>query len=188
MSPIQSHKGKLVVRHSSMAPSPYLKSLSPFLKDIRSFCLSHNKMATAVDVGCGNGRNSTALMGMGYEVISFDRQPDYGYPIELGEKEMPIFNGSANIVLLQYILMFLKDDGSGTAPIYRVIQQAFDMCGYPGAIVVELCPVKNSLYSAAELDKIQADIIKMAHGCGWREYRAKRFHFTVTNRFSPDPS
>jgi hypothetical protein len=143
--------------------------------------MSQNMMPRAVDVGCGNGRNSKFMAGLGFEVISFDRKPDYGHQIELGERELPVFPGTANVVLLQYVLMFLEH-GSGMTPRYKVIMQSLGMCGFPGAIVVELAAVKSSLCkTTGDCLTIKDGLVRMAKSARWEVRDDRGLHFTLTN-------
>lgn len=180
MTPIHRANGKVVsVRSGHVTPSPYLRKIRPFLDGIGSFCRKHKEHAPrAVDLGCGNGRNSRLMAEAGYEVMSFDRVPDHGHALELGKDDIPLFGGTVNVVLLQFVLMFL-----GEKEIDKVIRQSFELCESPGAIVVELCPVKTGLFpEPKQLDAIQSRIIKAAkEDRGWWAYKPLRHHFVVTN-------
>ena len=125
MTPISTHDGRLVVRGGDRSgPSPYLKSLKETLDVAFTRINSHSGTPKALDLGCGNGKNSEWLKGLGYEVLSFDQKPDYGYPIVLGRKPLPVFSDSVNVFLLQYVLMFLEP-----GEIEHLVTEILRFCG-----------------------------------------------------------
>lgn len=161
MTPISIYKGKQIVRHSSQNPTPYLKKADTFLIDMVGKCVSHGVTPNAVDIGCGTGRNSNYLKELSFTVYSFDRKPDYGTQLELGNR-LPITSGTIHVVLLQFVLMFLKRD-----IIKRVVKQAFEICADRAMIVIELATVKSSLYNETQLVGILEDIEKRAIQLGF---------------------
>lgn len=60
-----------------------------------------------VDIGCGNGRNSRYLKKNGATVFSYDMIPDYGEYLILGRDTIPLSDSSVDIVLANYVFMFL---------------------------------------------------------------------------------
>ena len=104
---------KKIVRSPHSAPTPYLKSLSGLFGKIinnRGCIWGHKEVIKVVDLGCGNGRNSKYLESLFFNVLSFDKQDDYGYLLYLEKQSIPIFGGEVNIFLLQYVLMFIHPD------------------------------------------------------------------------------
>ena len=161
MTPISRHNGLPVVRHSSSQPTPFLVAQQHRLLCIAVNCmLKKDRRPRAVDLGCGNGRNSEYLKSLSFDVLSFDRKPDYGCQFELGEKDLPVPNGTVNVVLLQYVMMFLPC-GSGMSPFSRVIQQTVKMMTSPSMAVVELADVKNSLFHGKHLSDLLDVVEKM---------------------------
>lgn len=99
---------KVSVRCGKHTPTPYL----------RANC--HNMLApgmiinnaVVVDLGCGNGRNSRYLcntLGVPRNLYALDIHTDYGDKCDIGSDYLPIRDGEANIILANYVLMFLKE-------------------------------------------------------------------------------
>lgn len=63
---------------------------------------------TVADLGCGNGRNSIFMMDQGCRVVSFDMKDDYGIGCLLGVDKIPLADKSCDIILINYLLMFLN--------------------------------------------------------------------------------
>jgi tellurite methyltransferase len=77
-------------------PTPYLK------KNVKLF----PERGKVLDIGCGNGRNSKYMIELGYDVIAVDMAPpDFGVKLVLGEDPLP--SGEYDIILANYVLMFL---------------------------------------------------------------------------------
>ena len=70
---------KWCVGCGSTEPTPYLR------KNIELF----PEEGSALDIGCGNGRNSEYLRNLGYKVDSIDMVDDYGTQIILGKDNLP---------------------------------------------------------------------------------------------------
>jgi SAM-dependent methyltransferase len=124
-----------------------------------------------VDIGCGNGRNSDFMKENGYEnVLSLDMVNDYGYKIVLGEDKIPIPNKSADIILANYILMFL-DDGERAQLIGEIQRIAKSGC----SIMVELYPAKDSvIQTQEEMLTLQDEIFR---ALGWDKVRYSQGRF-----------
>ena len=146
MTPVSIHEGRKVVRHSSRSPSPFLVKTTPHLNQVVDMCKSNGNKPRAVDIGCGGGRQSIFLKSLGFEVLSFDRKPDYGYAIELEERPIPVFSGTVNVIVVSYVLMFLRSFN-----IDDVISQSVKMATAPSLIIVEMADVKNGLYHGDDL-------------------------------------
>jgi SAM-dependent methyltransferase len=87
-----------------MQATPYLRKWFPRLPQVEP------DLRLAVDLGCGNGRNSEYLRARGYDVHSYDLEPDYAHaqPWRAGQR-LPYSNEFVSLVLCQYVLMFLTD-------------------------------------------------------------------------------
>jgi hypothetical protein len=84
-------------------PTPYLAKWLPVMQKDG---LPHG--ANAVDLACGNGRNSDELRRAGLRVLSLDQQPDYDLAREwFAGTRVPVPNRMTGVVLCQYLLMFL---------------------------------------------------------------------------------
>jgi SAM-dependent methyltransferase len=126
---------KYCVRCGKKDPTPYLKKYVHLFKDADDW-----ENQSVVDIGCGNGRNSEFMKQEGFKnVVSLDMKPDYGLAMTLGEDKMPVPDKSVNVILANYILMFLN---------YREFNQVMDeveRIAAPGAIFMyELYAAKDS--------------------------------------------
>ena len=174
MSPISRYDGKLVVRHNSTKPSPFLVKAKPTLKSIVVACRTDNIIPRAIDIGCGAGRQSLFLESIGFEVLAFDRKPDYGYPIELGERPLPVFSGVVNVVILSYVLMFLD-----ATSLKNVVSQSIRTCSYPSVILIELLDVKNGLWHGDDLVVMLDSIERATRAAGFDAVVRRKLHMLV---------
>ena len=174
MTPITSHNGLKVVRHSSTEPSPFLVEAEPLLKSIVAACRTDNVIPRAVDIGCGAGRQSHFLEGLGFEVLAFDRKPDYGYPIELGERPLPVYSSVVNVVVMSYVLMFLDENA-----LSKVISQCIGMTSYPSAIIIELADIKNGLRHGDDLVLLLDSIERATRVAGFGIAVRRKLHLLV---------
>lgn len=104
----RTENGRAVVRiqgRGHLEPTPYLRKWLPKLPKPRPLGAT-----LAVDLGCGNGRNSRFLIRAGFYVESYDMETSYApaRPWRAGQR-LPVSNESAALVLCQYMLMFLPD-------------------------------------------------------------------------------
>ena len=151
MTPIKIHEGKLVVRTNCDEATPFLRSLNGHTDAIAQECRRRGNIPKAVDIGCGNGRNSKHLEGFSFSVKSFDQHPDYSgaTPLDFSQYPIPLFKRSLNVVLLQYVLMFFP-----TCKRQELITEAFDLCGYPGMVVIEMQDVKSGVMRKKDIDDL----------------------------------
>jgi len=69
------------------------------------------KTAVTVDLACGNGRNTNFMLASGISIDNakaYDMVDDYGEKLLLGEEDIPLEDKSVDIVLANYIFMFLS--------------------------------------------------------------------------------
>jgi len=152
------------VRCNRLGPTPYLKTHWKKL-------VPEDKDSCIVDIGCGNGRNATFLKGQGYKnVKAFDMANDYGVKLVLGAEPFPIPDKSADVILANYVFMFLdkKERSQAIREIKRVAK--------PGCtIMVELYPAKDShAKSEAATAKLQKQLLK---ALGWDALRFSKNRF-----------
>ena len=150
---IRRKEGKLIVRHNADQPTPFLRSIEPFLVRLCRLARAQNQplyIPRAIDVGCGNCRNTQLLASLGFEVLSFDQDPDHcGHIIDLEKHDLPVFPDTVNVVLLQYVLMFLTEKTRE-----RLLMQCLDACSYPSLVVVELQPVRSGMMDVSACSKL----------------------------------
>ena len=113
------------IRCTTQKPSPYLeKHMDRMIMAARPD-LPHSAWTTpekyrrdilresgikVVDVGGGNGRNLALLQDMGIRhCVLLDKAGDFGVKYDMEERTMPIADGFADIVLVNYVLMLLSD-------------------------------------------------------------------------------
>ena len=101
----------LVVRVANTKPSPFLVSIA---EDPGMFDAMHTEgyQPVAVDLGCGNGRNSEYLKSEGgFKVYSYDKHPDYEHANKWNAGEtVPHYSNTVDVVLCQFVVMFLTDE------------------------------------------------------------------------------
>ena len=122
------------VRCGKNIPTPFLVKCVKKMENIKG--------KIVVDIGCGNGRNSEYMKNLGAEVHSFDMCNDYGLKLNLGRDIFPNEMNEVDIILANYVLMFLDTDELANVinEINRIINRQ------NGMIVWELYPAKDSYY------------------------------------------
>ena len=102
--------GKKSVRMNTKTPTPYLRKKIDLLLGKPVIINGQQVIGglDVVDLGCGNGRNSRYMIERGCRVSSYDMKDDYGEELVLGEDDLPQYDKSCDIILLNYVLMFLE--------------------------------------------------------------------------------
>ena len=142
---------------SSEKPSPYLVKVLPLVPVSK----------TALDLGCGAGRNTRSLLNLGFHVVdAYDANPNTKFkPLWLGHDAIPKKDYQYDLVLLNYVLMFLNE--KERQQVAREIQHLV----YPGAyLVIERYAAKEALpltMEAALLDYVSL---------GWEVVRKSKEH------------
>jgi len=133
---------KWCVRCGKTAPTPYLaKKL-----DVISPNPEARDRSVVVDIGCGNGRNSNYMKEQGFKhVYSYDMAGDVGEEMVLGKDSFPLGAFSADIILANYIMMFL-DVWEIAHTLREVNRIAKEGCYF----VLELYGAKDSYYPTKE--------------------------------------
>ena len=95
---------RMCVRCTTLSPTPFLKTWFHKLAE-KGLIRYVDKI---VDLGCGNGRNMKYLVDKGYEVTGVDMVGE-GSIVKaiLGHDKLPFEDKSVDVVLLNYVLMFL---------------------------------------------------------------------------------
>lgn len=101
---------------------------------------------TVLDLGCGNGRNTTFLRSLGVNCVGVDMVGDFGIKLTLGKEPLPaIYTGKISAFLLNYSVMFL--DENEREFLYRDIAR----CASPRCMIfIELYPAKDSYCPTTE--------------------------------------
>lgn len=149
---------KWCVRCGKKSPTPYLAKKIEVLIDGRPVA-----DLSAIDVGCGNGRNSAYLKEKGIAVTSCDMAGDFGNKCVLGREPLPAADGTIDIALANYILMFLNEDERKTTygEIDRVARRN---C----RLMVELYAAKDSAFpNPVKLEMLQNEITRAFISKGW---------------------
>lgn len=168
---------KWCVRCSRKEPTPYLKQ---HYKKLCRRCAISNVSPAIVDIGCGNGRNSEFMRKTVYDnVLSLDMVADYsrGFSCNMGQKRLPLLNNTVNIVLANYIFMFLNEREWHN--VIREIKRAADpnRC----AIMVELYPAKDSYTpDIKSVLKLQVELFAYLN---WDKVLYSKGRFIAENRY-----
>ena len=167
---------KLVVRSGNTLPSPFLRSVLPFLKQL-SLVHPRTGGSTAVDIGCGAGRNSRLLLKEGFDVVSFDLRPDFGQPLDLSKSNIPLFSNSVDVVLLQYVMMFLD-----AKTRKRVVSEICRLASTTCIAVVEIAAVKSCLTpSKKEATDLCDCLAHMFYAMNWVIYKKSSMRFLASS-------
>ena len=162
---------KYCVRCNRKTVGPYLQRHYDLLVDIHNGKKMHFKV---LDVSCGNGRNSEWMKSLGHDVVSLDMVNDYGRKCILGQDKIPLPAGSVDVVLCNYLLMFL--DRVERNQVLDEIQRV----AVPGCkIMVELYPAKDSFATSAEdMVVMQKEIFDKL---SWKKLRYSKGKFIAEN-------
>ena len=153
------------VRCGKDEATPYLRKNWELLAD------DSGSFGSVIDVGCGNGRNSAFMTKkLGAVCTMVDMAGDVGSAVTLGVDKLPVEDKSVDIVLANYIFMFLS--ATERRQVVKEIKRiAKDNC----KIMVELYPAKDS---HAPTDK---DVEAMRDGLfkqlGWNKVRLSKARF-----------
>jgi len=145
--------GRYCVRCNKTEPTPYLRKNLALMG-----CPGH-----AIDIGCGNMRNTRFISSHGWSVTPID-MCDAQNPRILGHDAFPFKDGSVNLFLANYVFMFL--DQKERAHVIGEIQRT----AAPGArIMIELYPAKDScIHTKKETNALRDELIE---NIGWRVVR-----------------
>lgn len=159
------------VRCKKQNPTPYLRNNIHLLSGGQKI-----KTLSVVDIGCGNGRNSRFLKNQGSKyVYSLDMANDYGDKIILGKEEFSIQPNSIDIVLANYVFMFLNKKER-----QQVIAQIKKIAKKGCKIIIELYPAKDSFAKDEESAlKMQKEIFEQLK---WEKLRYSKMKFIAEKK------
>ena len=86
------------VRCNNYEPTPYVRKHLPKFAEA----------GTALDLGCGNLRNTKFAESLGYYVWPFDKGGDYGIKLDLGKEIIPL-EEKVDLILCNYVMCFLTN-------------------------------------------------------------------------------
>jgi SAM-dependent methyltransferase len=185
---VQMIDGQKVVRTNCDRATPFLRALNGHLCMIVEHALSYKRVPKALDIGCGSGRNSEHLKGLGFEVKSVDRHADYAgaTKFDFGKNHMQMFDGANksnpdyyHIILLQYVLMFLAIDQR-----MALADEALRHCAMPGVVVIELQEIKNGKMNKEQIDKFIKWFIAQADVRGFKVLKKTKGKVAVVTDWS----
>ena len=131
------------VRCSRKGMTPFLRSSLPKIQ--LELCDADTLVSDlyVVDIGCGNGRNIAGLVEAGFSrdlVHGYDMCPSArDIKLMLGRDEFPAINCSTDLVLANYVLMFLND-----IELMQVFNEINRITTHGSILVIELYPAKDS--------------------------------------------
>lgn len=158
----------VVRKRGAKAATPYLRRWMPEsgawkLPDLATAWSGAGRISIApsvLDLGCGDGRNSEYLRDLGCRVKAYDLRPDYAWasrPAWVAGRDPIPEDGVFDLVLCQYLLMFLSDD-----EIYRLLLE-IERVTKPGTgyAMFELQKVKSG--RDVDLSKITEFFLDKSH-------------------------
>jgi len=148
------------------------KEACPYLRDNYDTLVEGKKRTklSVLDIGCGNGRNSEFMKNKGHKVVSLDMVNDYGVKTILGEDTLPVENNSVDIILCNYLMMFLSPKERN-----QLIKEIKRVAGRDCIIMLELYPAKDCYAKTdEEMVKMQGQIFKKI---GWEKIRYRKGKF-----------
>jgi hypothetical protein len=136
-----------VIRCNNARPTPYLRK--QFAAMLQAGYDPRNR--TAIDIACGNGRNSRFLLEQGIaDVLSLDMRADYDEAVEwLANKMIPAATCSASLVLCQYVMMFLTHDEE-----LHLCAEINRVAGVGAVCIIELQEVKSALRCYVQIESV----------------------------------
>lgn len=165
-----------LVRCNISVATPYLRAVMPEVLGL----LGDKYIVPVVDLGAGSGRNMEYVahqVGDKAAMFGFDLKPSHPdvKPLHLGVDDIPIVDKCADIVLCNYLLMFL--DWEERSKLYIEI----DRISSPGcSMVIELYPAKSGHFPDSESLIILANEVRQFfESKGWKPLDSNlKFHFT----------
>jgi tellurite methyltransferase len=152
---------KWCVRCGKKTPTPYLQKNIGLLK---------TEGKTVVDVGCGNGRNTIFMREQGFNVTPLDMCNNFGEDMILGKDKFPLEDNSVDIILSNYVMMFLSPEERD-----QVIKEMRRVAKEDCMIMLELYGAKDSYaVNDEQIADMQKDIFDKL-GCSKVRYSKGKF-------------
>ena len=160
---------KYCVRCGRKEACPYLRDNYKLLVEGREDTALH-----VMDIGCGNGRNSEFMKKNHHNVMSLDMVNDYGIKTILGKDVLPVEKACVDIILCNYLMMFLNHRERS-----QLIKEIKRVAAPDCVIMLELYPAKDSFAKTEEdMVKMQEQIFKKL---GWEKIRYRKGKFIARN-------
>lgn len=180
-----------IVRCTTHKPSPYLKKhWKNMLLSVRpDLALSHNDTdnyvrellhdanVKIVDLGGGNGRNSIFLQDTGFRHCTLlDKVGDYGIQWDIEKQSrLPFIDGFADIVLVNYVLMFLSNMSS----VENAVDDIKRITKPGGCAMVEVQWVTTHACLARTREQAERFIQTLLGLFGWDTVNQSQYRFIV---------
>jgi len=117
------------VRCNNYDPTPYVRKHLPKIE----------VEGVALDLGCGNLRNTRFAESLGYTVWPFDKGGDYGMKLDLGKETIPI-KEKVDLILCNYVMCFLTDQER------KHLSKEIDRTSKPGTyLILEMYEAKQGV-------------------------------------------
>ena len=155
--------GRISSRCNVAKATPYMRKIMPTLYN-RPQYKKH-----AVDLGCGNLRNSYYTNQVWkFSVTPYDMAGDYGNKLLLGHDRISRETNSVHLILCNYLLMFLTEEEreQSAEEITRIAKKN-------AHLIVELYEVKTGLLY------VQEDIEELFLSREWSFVHRAKNHFTM---------
>lgn len=139
------------------------KEATPYLRDNVKLFPAKGRV---LDIGCGNGRNTLFMEGLGYKVDPVDMAGDFGIKRVLGQDPLP--RRKYDILLANYVLMFLN-----VKERTRVMREICNRARKNAVLMVEMYPAKDAY--KYDLDNIVDYFLNK----GWEIMRKSKERFII---------
>jgi len=133
---------------------------------LRQYVKQFPTKGRVLDIGCGNGRNTRFMEGLGYKVDPIDMAGDFGMKRILGQQPLP--KRKYDILLANYVLMFLNEEERS-----KVLEDLHDRAKRNAMLMVEMYPALDAY--EYNLDNIMNFFLKK----GWKRIRKSKERFIL---------
>lgn len=164
--------GRWCVRCHRQGMTPFLRTSVSAIRHAVTAGERKLSSVTVIDIGCGNGRNMEGLRELGFGKVSgYDMCADApgSVPVVLGHTPFPCSDGKADVILANYVFMFL--DEAETTQVLREINRS----SHAGSmLVLELYPAKDSrIRDDKQMLNMQHDLYEelMRDAASWASLR-----------------